>query len=154
MRRNHIVEKEWMTKGGLKAVCIRVTLGHLCGYIGLEKSNKLYGLSYSDDMPDGDWDQLKNTAIGKRGPIDLLHSAAAMQEGRQPEIGAFFDVHGSITYMETKNNYPIKTDDELTWVGFDCAHYNDLSDPKDLRYVIKECESLSKQLVKYQKETK
>lgn len=39
------------------------------------------------------------------------------------------DVHGGWTYSEyTYNNYPIESDINAWWIGFDCAHWNDAKD--------------------------
>ena len=40
------------------------------------------------------------------------------------------DVHGGWTYSSstTENNYPVKTNKDSWWVGFDCAHYMDARD--------------------------
>ena len=39
------------------------------------------------------------------------------------------NVHGSLTYSEnSESNYPIKTEEKLWWIGFDCAHYMDGKD--------------------------
>jgi len=39
-----------------------------------------------------------------------------------------FDVHGGITYGSSSNEYPIQSDEEIFWLGFDCAHYMDAKD--------------------------
>jgi hypothetical protein len=75
------------------------------------------------------------------------------------------DVHGGLTYGKTCDNFvchiPEKgSDDDIYWLGFDCAHYGDLapgmsfafpssmSDDqyRDLEYVKKEVENLAELL--------
>jgi hypothetical protein len=39
------------------------------------------------------------------------------------------DIHGGLTYAEySENDYPVKTDENLYWIGFDCAHCGDAKD--------------------------
>lgn len=40
------VEKDWITASGLRAVVIMTMMGHRCGYVGVDKSHALYGVSY------------------------------------------------------------------------------------------------------------
>ena len=46
----HIIEREWMTKAGLKAVVLYVNNSHNCGYIVLDKGHPYFGKEY-DDVP-------------------------------------------------------------------------------------------------------
>lgn len=48
------------------------------------------------------------------------------------------EVHGGITYEEVE--------EDGTWIGFDCAHYCDMIEPKDRRYVIAQIVLMIKQL--------
>ena len=50
------------------------------------------------------------------------------------------EVHGGLTFdgdLDDDNNH---------WFGFDCAHLGDNIEDQDLDYMIKQCESLAKQL--------
>ena len=39
------------------------------------------------------------------------------------------DIHGGFTYAEySEGEYPIKSDENVWWIGFDCAHYMDAKD--------------------------
>jgi hypothetical protein len=47
------VEKDWITKAGLRAVVVRSTKHystHRCGYVALPEGNKFFGVEY-DDIP-------------------------------------------------------------------------------------------------------
>lgn len=35
------------------------------------------------------------------------------------------DVHGGLTYSNNDSSYPIKNNENLWWIGFDCAHSGD-----------------------------
>ncbi len=37
-------------------------------------------------------------------------------------------VHGGLTYSSLTTDYPVKTEKDTYWVGFDCAHYGDGKD--------------------------
>lgn len=58
--------------------------------------------------------------------------------------------HGGLTYSGDSRSYPtISTEEEnLWWVGFDCAHIDDIESigGQTLEYCIKECESIANQL--------
>lgn len=60
-------------------------------------------------------------------------------------------VHGGITFRDKLE------DSDLVFIGFDCNHYDDLTNPKDEHYVKKECDRLVEQLreididIKYQR---
>lgn len=71
------------------------------------------------------------------------------------------DVHGGITYGPSACDgnvcHAVDGDDDVRWIGFDCAHYRDASptmalDPgdvyRDLLYVRGECASLAAQAAK------
>jgi hypothetical protein len=76
------------------------------------------------------------------------------------------DVHGGLTYSRKCQGDAItgvchesKDEDDVWWLGFDCAHGNDIAplvscwfgEYCDLEYVKKECTKLAKQLKKLEK---
>ena len=94
---SHIIEKDWITEAGLRAVVI-MCMGdyqgkqyrrHRCGYVGVGMDTKLYGKGYHDE---------------------LLYDTS---------------VHGGLTYAGGNDKYPVDAD--LWWLGFDCAHLYDCS---------------------------
>lgn len=149
------IEKDWITKAGLRAVVILVTdLGHRCGYVGLTKKHPLYGIPYNEESAYLKFPEKEN--IGKRGILAVICSNGKAT----PEV--VFDVHGSITYSGGRD-YPVKSDG-LWWFGFDCGHLGDgreasfheisglrnlyADDPiRDTEFCVQECESLAQQLV-------
>lgn len=44
---------------------------------------------------------------------------------KQDSFSLDLDVHGGITYGGYSKKYPIESDMERFWLGFDCAHYMD-----------------------------
>lgn len=151
------VEKEWIYRGNT-CVVIMSDFGYRCGYVGIDESHPLYGMKYSDYVPESLLDkyrEIENKPVGKRGIIDLICCDMS-----NPRIGILFDVHGGITYSGGKGKYPIPSD--LWWFGFDCDHFGDAKDltevavplvtteiggtVRTLEYCISECESLSGQL--------
>jgi hypothetical protein len=163
------VEKTWNHKSNICVVVIITSMGHRCGYVGIDKDHPLYGYNYNDtpDLIQKHFDEISNSPIGKRGIIDAI--TFGMDD--KLRIGDLFDVHGGITYSNT-GLYPIEIWDEdgkynPWWFGYDCAHAGDGRDldvmPEDVRkfytwgydpvrsleYCIQECESLSDQLEEY-----
>ena len=133
------VEKDWVTRAGLRAVVImNDSSGSRCGYVGIEKSHPLFGVSYHEE-----------TRVLKTNLHDLDSPAS------------FFEVHGGLTYSGSGGEYPVPS--ELHWFGYDCEHAGDIPKPgsamwrlyrdyegvhRTLDYCIDECESLAQQLVK------
>lgn len=106
-----------------------VLIGSWCGYVGVYQGHKLHGKTYSEI------------------------------EEEEYEM----EIHGGLTYSEEssddfENGVCSKLDNNNTiwWLGFDCAHYNDIvpsltyntpkATYKDLDFVKAECEKLAKQL--------
>lgn len=158
------VEKDWVTKSGLRAVVTMSGFGHRCGYVGVPNKHSLYGAHYDNSHPAivaPDEDE----PVGKRGIITLL--CANPERMTSPELA--FDVHGSITYSGNGDGkHPVESD--LWWFGYDCAHNGDGRSPvfleqqrelypdnpimwhddgvfRSLEYCIYECESLARQIV-------
>lgn len=151
------VEKTWTTQAGYIAVCIAIENMHRCGYVGLPPEHPLHGIEYSQNTPvlKDAWEKAKTGPVGKRGIIELFCVHGNDEENTHPSL--VFDVHGGITYSGGKD-YPIKNKNGLWWFGFDCGHNGDgyfegssmasyLNGPiRSVEYVMKECESLAKQL--------
>lgn len=144
-----VVEKDWTTKAGYRAVALFVGESHRCGYVRVGKDHPLHGVEYGEKSP-----ALKSIsedeAIGKRGVIPLM--MAAMDKGSMATPGVLFDVHGSITFS---NSDLLDEGDDGWWFGFDCNHLGDKSlimpeffegVHRSLEYVVDECESLARQL--------
>jgi hypothetical protein len=119
--RSFKVEAEFEHKG-LKCVVLGLSMGHRCGYVGVSKSNQLYGVGCSDNCKALSKKDVEGQSIGKRGIIPLM-CMDTESETISPEI--YFDVHGGLTYSGGGEGceYPIKSD--LWWFGYDCAHYGD-----------------------------
>lgn len=171
------VEKDWTTAAGLRAVVVMTSMGHHCGYVGVQKGHPLHGVNYSAQTaalaaPSED------EPVGKRGPLAVLCAALAPEDGgrmQSPEM--VFDVHGSLTYSGGSETYPAPSDG-LWWFGYDCGHawdrpsdeaceakrarYPDMPlmwddcdadrQFRDLPYCVNECESLARQIVEKTRE--
>lgn len=159
----YVVNKDWITAAGFRAVVIMGTLGHHCGYVAVPKDHPLYGKDYGDDCECLTFPS--DEVMGKRGIIPLFCSNG------EPRPDVVFNVHGSLTYSGGNGKYPVKAPD-VWWFGYDCGHctdapsdeylehmrikYPDLPSVysqvagttfKDLDYNIAECESLAQQLI-------
>ena len=163
----HKIERDF-TAHGLRCVVLAVNLGHRCGYVGVPKGHKLYGLDCSDRSPllKAAWDSVKEGPIGKRSILPVILSAA----DELPRADVVFDVHGSLTYSDGDAKYPVESDG-LWWFGFDCEHSGDLKDESIMdenyialerkysfarvgvvrteEYVAAECERLAEQLAAF-----
>ena len=139
-----VIEKEWTTKAGLRAVVRDITGRHRCGYVGVPVGHPFYGLTYSDEIPAlaDSAKELLEKPIGKRGIITVF--CAAIGDGMKPRLDILVDVHGSITFSDHSGDYPASGDE--WWFGFDCAHCDDTRERCDLAFCVDECESMAEQL--------
>lgn len=170
------IEKDWVTKAGLRAVVLMGGMGHRCGYVGVPKGHLLYGTKYNDDTH-----ALKDLAdgetIGDRGIMALFLGNSDKPGMQRPDY--VFDVHGSLTFSDggEGSTYPVASD--LWWFGYDCGHhgdapsdeylavkraenprlahlwrpYDDESVHRDLAFCEKQCEQLAEQLISRIKES-
>jgi hypothetical protein len=127
-------EIEWITRAGLRAVCLIIDKSHRCGYVAVERGHRLYCVEY-DELP----------SIEVHGGL------------------TFSGITGVKPFENLSDKiYPIKTETPTWWFGFDCAHAYDgfMEDsvihklmPKNnnpvrsMEYVIHECERLAEQLL-------
>lgn len=114
---------------GLQCLMMRTSLGHLCGYVGVEPGHYLHG-----------------------------------KEAHESIICAL-DVHGGVSYAAPMPDIPVGLVEEqnLWWIGFDCAHAYDLTPElakqmrrsgmmtrdvvyRDSEYVVDQATALAKQI--------
>lgn len=127
----YIVENDFISVEGLRCVGIAITdMGHRCGYVGVPKGHVLYGIKYSENLPDAvsfvTEEIMENAEIGSRGAIPVFFSAFS---GNSNRLDVVIDVHGSLTYSDGGEGakYPVP-DTDLWWFGFYCAHCGDGKD--------------------------
>lgn len=136
---------------GLPCLIVRGPLGALCGYVGVPKSHPFYGVDYGD------------CSLGIEGERYCSHS---------PQH--FAEVHGGLTFADRCHPHEDgegrgichvapEGEDDVWWLGFDCAHGDDLmpgrnlddhgvyrgyggSVYRDLDYVRRECRNLARQM--------
>ena len=88
-------------KTKLKCCIIRQGLGHLCGYVGVDKSNKLYGKKYhSENFPDFSvhWGVTFSDYIKKVPDNWFIGFDCAHCEDFQPKMCFSFFDHSDSTY--------------------------------------------------------
>ena len=112
--------------------------------------------TWTDELDELVWiDEATNLACHiVRGPVGALCGYVGVPEGHPmfnvPYENVDVDVHGGLTYSRLR-------DDGLWWLGFDCAHYDDIAPGmmqfglrdgtyKDFEYVKQEVTSLVAQL--------
>ena len=122
MRKDYKIESDFVYNG-LRCVVVFTSMGHRCGYVGVDKTSPLFEKDYSDkfmNMAD-----IEAQPIGKRGIIPIF--CAGLDENGFVSPDLYFNVHGSITFSGgNPSDYPVQSD--LWWFGFDCAHSGDASD--------------------------
>lgn len=146
------IHADWTTEEGYDATVILVRDSHLCGYVAIPKTHRLFGI-------DADANSVTVLKYALRNNPDIKTKKQAMAAYKAYEIPRSvcmaIPVHGGITYS---GKYPLyKTTIDSWCFGFDAAHWGDrtLKDPphvdptsewRDVDYMKKECNILSKQL--------
>lgn len=149
--KEYILEKSWTTEEGYQAAIIKTNkswTNHRCGYIGVPKSHPLFGKGYSQhcDVLIKLREEVKKEPIGDRGIIPVFY-----WDGESASMDVLFNVHGGVTYAETGKEYPLETEEELHWIGYDCAHVGDTDDKCTLSFCEEQCIQLSEQIKKVEK---
>lgn len=124
-------KRQWLDPAtGLPCLIVRGPVGALCGYVGVPRSHPAYEKDYDD--------------------VDV-------------------DVHGGLTFASKCSHGSEERgvchkvddgdDDDVWWLGFDCAHYGDLRpsyeipggdrEYRSIEYVTREVEGLALQLRDY-----
>jgi len=163
---SYTIEKDWITKAGLRAVVVIVRASGCawrCGYVEVPKDHPLYGVEHDRPTSKIPYEFVEKVKLGKKSPILVLTAGVGALEGeelrRSPDV--LFDVHGGLTYSGPgSDGYPVESDG--WWFGFDCAHFNDAyiecppnypqfpgAKVRSLEYVVEECERLAQQLVDF-----
>jgi len=139
---NYKVEKEWITKSGLKAVVLLVhpSMPHRCGYVGIPKEHKFYGIDYSNIESDiyvhgGLTYSNNDEAYPIKSDLWWLGFDAA-------HAGDTNDWEAGKILIETK-----KEQEQVDSIKSVIGRYPTPGDIiKTLDYMVKECEDLANQL--------
>lgn len=154
---------------GLPCLVVRGPAGALCGYVGVSKGHPLYEVQYSDECPAlaAALEKRKEQPLGETPGLMLM--LGALMGDLSPRADVVLNVHGGLTFSghcqeggKICHEVCEGEDDNVWWLGFDCAHSGDLS-PKykqnyaemmfggeayrDLDYVKREIAGLARQLV-------
>lgn len=98
-------KKQWQDPAtSLACLIVRNHFGNLCGYVGVPKTHKLYGIGYGA-APD----------VSVHGGLTFANKCA---EGQCEE--------GSICHLAPEG------EDDVWWFGFDCAHAGDMCPERNL----------------------
>ncbi len=120
------VESDFMHEG-CRCVVIMTTMGHRCGYVGIDKAHPLYEVDYGQKVDCLKTADMNDVPMDKAGMGQILKGMTG--EYGEPQISPemFFAVHGGITFSGgAPSKYPVVSD--LWWFGYDCAHYGDAKD--------------------------
>lgn len=146
---------------GMQCYICRGPLWNLNGYVGIEKTNPLYGIEAGQPS-----EKLKELVESrKEDPIDDTVSLGMMIDmlsngDLSPTPESILKVHFGVTY--SGDHKPLHEPDGFWWFGFDTNHYTDLSPGllyfspdsplyenntyRDLAFVQEQTEKLAKQL--------
>ena len=172
-----IIESDFEYKG-YRCVTTFTDMGFRCGYVGISEGHPLYRKD-NDTLLNISLRELEEDEemgkVGNRGAWTLL--GLPDEENEKVRLGAYFMVHGGITYAKGGKDSHHPVDSDLWWLGFDCGHYKDCpdydllektwgdteivkyrlqdrwlyedSEVRDLEYVQQECKNLVDQIIRY-----
>lgn len=151
-------ESAWTTEAGLPAMLRRGPSGAWCGYVRVESSHRLHAKTYSDEIPSPIG--LLSQPVGARGILPIFCKAGTNQS-ETTTLDILFDVHGSVTFAGASDGLRGVKGDGGWWIGFDCNHSGDAAPDatwssegvyRTFDYAHAQCESLAKQIVRYDDE--
>jgi len=149
----YTVESSWITEAGLPAVIVMSKRsGHRCGYVAVPKTSPLYGVSYSEQIPQITKEMTEQTTLGAKSPILAITAGCGAddEDSLRRSLDIIIDVHGGLTYSGGSDGYPVKLSEPGWWFGYDCDHYgDDHTGGQPNWYCRIECESLAKQLAAF-----
>ena len=122
--KHYKVEANWRTQSGLRAVVIKITGKHRCGYVGVPRGNSLFGMGYQ-----------------RIRFVYAVDSKIKSSERIPTQGDGFLNPLTFSSRDEDKDTYPVKSD--LHWFGFDTGYTQGAS----LGYCIYCCETLAKGLL-------
>jgi hypothetical protein len=156
---SYIVEKDWTTQAGLRAVV--VVHRHRCGYVEVLANHPGFGKTYDEQLDCITQEQAASVCIGQKSSILLLTASCSAdnENAIRRSLDIIIDVHGGLTYAGAgiDSDYPVPS--KGWWFGFDCAHYGDapVEDPegwyrgkgiiRSLEFCEAQCESMAEQLM-------
>jgi len=79
-------------------------------------------------------------------PSHPLYQKEYSEDTRLGFPDELIDVHGGVTFSDTKLNTEIPCVGDMWWFGYDCMHGGDSPFIQDLDYCVAECESMASQL--------
>lgn len=149
----YTVESSWITDAGLPAVIVMSKRsGHRCGYVAVPKTSPLYGVSYSEQIPQITKEMTEQTTLGAKSPILAITAGCGAddEDSLRRSLDIIIDVHGGLTYSGGSDGYPVKLSEPGWWFGYDCGHYgDDHTGGQPNWYCRKQCEFLAKQLAAF-----
>ena len=114
--------------GDFPAAIWEHSLGHLCGYLGIPPMHPWYGHHY-DDL---DVDVHGGLTFGAASRYGHPATVAWLAKREAAATGPSFYTRRLALEQEhagQATNYPIETEMDIWWLGFDCAHSGDASRP-------------------------
>lgn len=173
-------KKQWTGESGLPCLIVRGPHGALNGYVGVPKGHPAYGehydsidvrahggltyASHDKEKPTrAAWRRWRTRALARRGEATQypVGDAARLLSERAKEI----EDYDAFVAWVTASNISNGGDEDLYWLGFDCAHSGDMAPAygryrfarfeddayRDIAYVTAEVESLAEQLQRWGK---
>lgn len=124
-RKFAVLEKDYY-KNGYHCIIVFTMNGVRNGYIGIPKTNKMYGLGYDEKTP---LLQLKENQKFNGNYMGLFCFALGDNDDKCLAPSMYFSAHCGFTYADYINqNGEYNENKDLWYFGFDCNHAGDKQD--------------------------
>lgn len=104
---------------GLPCLIVRNRAGALCGYVGVPKAHPWFGVDYDSVTPHGKAPEIDEHGCRVNDDWVRVHGGLTFADRCQPRAG---DEGRGVCHVVQPGE-----DDEIWWLGFDCAHSGDWS---------------------------
>lgn len=145
------MDTQKLEHNGLPCRVVLTSMGHRCGYVGVPDGHPWHGKSYNEPVSVPKRVLERPIDVDKVGVLNVFCAALeetqeAMERGELDLVLAV-DVHGGLTWSDSRPASDESDPDATWWLGFDCAHAGDHPSVQDGEYVANECRSLADQIV-------
>lgn len=123
-----VLEKDYY-KNGYHCIIVFTHLGVRNGYIGIPKSNKMYGLKYDEETPLLQLNESIKFNNNFMGLFSYLCCKNTEDKSIPPSL--YFSAHCGLNYSDfLQRNGDYNENKDLWYFGFDCGHCGDKPDYK------------------------
>lgn len=126
-----MIEKDWITDAGLRAVVLALPLGHRCGYVAVQHEHPAYGKGYDD--------------------VDVEAHGGLTYAGGEDDYpaegkGVWWFGYDCAHYLDALDPAIMSEEYKKLFFKWPALSLRETATLRDTAYCVAECEALAKQL--------